>query len=102
MAETVNQAATATILSPSANPAVGGQTVTFTATVTAVAPGAGPPTGTVTLLDGNTVLGTAAVGADGWATLATSFAAAGGHAITAIYSGDGNFVGQLAGRRGAG
>ena len=69
MAETVNQAATATALSPSANPAVVGQTVTFTATVTAVAPGAGTPTGTVTLLDGNTVLGTAAVGADGRATL---------------------------------
>ena len=94
VAETVNQAATATALSPSANPAVGGQTVTFTATVTAVAPGAGTPTGTVTLLDGNTVLGTAAVGADGRATLTTSFAAAGGHAITAIYSGDGNFVGS--------
>jgi Ca2+-binding RTX toxin-like protein len=92
VAEAVNQAATATALSPSANPAVGGRTVTFTATVTAVAPGAGTPTGTVTFLDGNTVLGTAAVGADGRATLTTNFAAAGGHAITAIYNGDGNFV----------
>ena len=47
------------------------------------------------MLDGNAVLGTAAVDADGRATLSTaSFAAAGGHAITAIYSGDGNFAGS--------
>ena len=40
------------------------------------------------------VLGTVAVGAGGRATFTTSFAAAGGHAITAVYSGDGNFVGS--------
>jgi hypothetical protein len=92
--ETVNRAATTTTLSPSANPAVGGQPVTFTATVTAVAPGAGTPTGTVTLLDGNTVLGTAALGADGRATFTTTFAAASSHALAAIYNGDGNFLGS--------
>jgi len=68
--------------------------VTFTATVAAVAPGAGAPTGTVTFKDGNMVLGTASVGAGGTAMFTTSFAAAGGHAITAVYSGDGNFVGS--------
>jgi hypothetical protein len=65
--------------------------VTFTATVAAVAPGSGTPTGTVTFQDGNVVLGTVAVGAGGTAMLTTSFAAAGGHAITAVYNGDSNF-----------
>src|SRR5262249_38170770 len=68
--------------------------VTFTARVAAVAPGAGTPTGTVTFKDGNVVLGTFAVGADGTATLTTSFAAAGGHAVTAVYNGDANFAGS--------
>jgi hypothetical protein len=87
-------AATTTALRTSTPTAVFGQAVTFTATVTAVAAGAGTPTGTVTFLDGSTVLGTAAVGADGTAALTTSFAAAGGHALTAVYSGDGNFAGS--------
>ena len=43
-------------------------------------------------MDGNVVLGTVAVGAGGTATFTTSFAAAGGHVITAVYSGDVNFV----------
>jgi hypothetical protein len=45
-------------------------------------------------MDGNTVLGTAAVGAGGTATFTTSFSAAGGQTITAVYSGDSNFVGS--------
>jgi hypothetical protein len=68
------------------------QTATFTATLAAAAPGAGTPTGTVTFQDGNVVLGTVAVGAGGTATFTTSFAAAGGHAITAAYNGDSNFA----------
>ena len=91
-AVTVNRAATTVALGSSVNPAVTGQAVTFTATVAAVAPGAGTPTGTVTFKDGNVVLGTVAVGTGGTATFTTSFAAAGGHAITAVYSGDSNFV----------
>ena len=89
---TVNRAATTVALRSSVNPAVTGQAVTFTATVAAVAPGAGTPTGTVTFQDGNVVLGTVAVGTGGTATFTTSFAAAGGHVITAVYSGDPNFV----------
>ena len=92
--ETVNRAATTVALGSSVNPAVTGQAVTFTATVAAVAPGAGTPTGTVTFQDGNVVLGTVAVGPGGTATFTTSFAAAGGHAITAVYNGDSNFVGS--------
>jgi hypothetical protein len=66
--------------------------VTFTATVAVVAPGAGAPSGTVTFRDGNLVLGTAAVVRGGTATLTTTFTAAGGHVITASYSGDSNFT----------
>jgi hypothetical protein len=60
--------------------------------VAAVAPGATTPTGTVTFQDGNVVLGTVAVGPGGTATLTTSFAALGGHAITAAYGGAPNFL----------
>jgi hypothetical protein len=91
---TVNPAVTTVALGSSVNPAVTGQSVTFTATVATVAPGAGTPTGTVTFKDGSVVLGTVAVGAGGKATLTTSFATAGGHAITATYSGDAAFVGS--------
>jgi hypothetical protein len=45
----------------------------------------------VTFQDGNVVLGTTAVGAGGRATITTSFAAAGGHVITAVYNGAPNF-----------
>ena len=94
VALTVNPAATEVRLKSSVNPAVTGQAVTFTASVAVVAPGATTPTGTVTFKDGNTVLGTVAVGVGGTATFTTSFAAAGGHAITAVYSGDSNFIGS--------
>jgi hypothetical protein len=86
--------ATTTALTTSVNPAVVGQAVTFTPTVSAVAPGAGTPTGTVTFKDGNVVLGIVAVDPGGKATFTTSFAFAGGHAITAVYNGDANFVGS--------
>ncbi len=91
---TVSRAATTLTLGSSVNPAVTGQAVTFTARVAAVAPGAGRPTGTVTFKDGSVILGTVAVGTGGTATFTTSFAATGGHAITAVYSGDPIFVGS--------
>jgi hypothetical protein len=93
-AVTVNPASTAVALTSSLNPAVTGQAVTFTATLSTVAPGAGTPTGTVTFKDGTVVLGTFPVGPGGTATFTTSFAVAGGHAITAVYNGDANFVGS--------
>jgi hypothetical protein len=91
-AVTVNPAATTVALGSSVNPAATGQSVTFTATVAAVAPGAGAPTGTVTFKEGDVVLGTALVGPGGSARLTTSFATAGGHAITAAYGGDAAFA----------
>src|SRR5262249_51252142 len=98
-AVTVSRAATAVALTSSANPAATGQSVTFTATVSVLAPGMGVPTGTVTFMDGNVVLGTVPVvfnilGSNSTARITTSFAVAGGHAITAVYSGDANLVGS--------
>jgi hypothetical protein len=93
-AVTVIRATTGNALGTSLNPAVTGQTVTFTAAVFPVAPGGGTPAGTVTFKDGLTVLGTVAIGSTGVAKLTTRFAVAGGHVITAVYSGDPNFAGS--------
>jgi hypothetical protein len=90
---TVSPASTRVVLGSSVNPAAAGQAVTFFATVVPVDPGSGKATGTVTFKDGDVVLGTVAL-SDGTARLTTSFAAAGGHVITAVYSGDANFVGS--------
>ena len=91
---TVNQASTTTAIVNAVNPSVFGQSVTFTATVSPVAPGAGTRTGTVTFYDGITALGANAVDAAGHATLTTSSLAVGSHSISAVYSGDSNFVGS--------
>jgi hypothetical protein len=98
-------ALTTTTLSSSANPAVYSQSVTFTATVTALAPGAMTATGTVNFFDGGTKLNAApvavsSVGGAYQATFSTSALAiysAGGHSITATYSGDSNTFGSQSG-----
>jgi Ca2+-binding RTX toxin-like protein len=92
--ESVNPAATAIALNPSVNPIVAGQPATLTATVAAVAPGAGTPTGTVAFMDGDVPVGTAALGVDGTAILATTFVGSGLHTVTAVYGGDRNFAGS--------
>jgi streptogramin lyase len=89
--ETVNPAAATIVVGASSESSVAGALVTFTATVTAAVPGTGTPTGTVTFRDGDVVLGTAIIAASGAASFTTRFAAAGSHAITADYSGDGRF-----------
>src|SRR5262249_38209134 len=86
LSQTINRAATTTTLTSSPNPSPAGQPVTFTA---ALSPSTA--TGTVQFFDGSTSLGTAAVGS-GTASLSTSSFAAGSHAVTAVYSGDGNFL----------
>jgi autotransporter-associated beta strand protein len=55
--QTVNAAATATVLSASATQVAYGQPVTLTATVSVTGAGAGTPQGTVTFFNGNTALG---------------------------------------------
>ena len=77
---------TTSTLSSSANPSSFGQRVTF---VAAISPSSA--TGTVQFLDGTTSLGTATI-SSGSASLATSTLAVGAHSITAVYSGDANYL----------
>ena len=88
---TINQASTTTALVSSANPSIFGQSLTFTATVGAVAPSSGTPTGSVTFMDGSTSLGTITL-SSGVATFSTTSLGVATHSITAVYSGDSNFV----------
>jgi hypothetical protein len=92
----INKAQTSVSVVSSANPAAIGQTITFSATVHVLAPGSGAPTGTVTFKDGSTVLGTAGIGSRTATTFTTNSLAAGTHSITAIYSGDTQFIGSTA------
>ena len=94
LTQTVGAAATATALASSANTASVGQRVTFTATVSPV-----PDGGTIHFSDGGgTITGCDAVAADGngQATCQTTYTTAGGHAITASYSGDTDYRGSAA------
>lgn len=82
-------------LTSSANPAIGGASLTLTAGVSAATTVTGltaHPTGNVIFLDGATTLGTAALNANGTATVTLSNLAVGTHAITVAYAGDGNFL----------
>ena len=95
---TVDKAATAVGLSlGAASPLRGTDGLTLTAVVSVVAPGAGTPTGTVAFKAGPVTLGTAAVGANGAATLTLSagqlagLLAAGSYQVTASYGGDDTF-----------
>jgi len=97
LSQTVNQAATTTILAVSPSSPSYGQAVAFTATVSATSPGAGNPTGTVTFEDGPTTLGTGTLSTTGGITTAvftTASLATGTHAITASYGGDVDFAGS--------
>ncbi|MFI8437113.1 Ig-like domain repeat protein, partial [Streptomyces sp. NPDC079020] len=92
-AQTVNQAATTTVIS-ALGPSVFGESVPLTATVVPVLPGAGDLSGTLTFTidgpGGGTL--TAPVDSGGSASVAISTLAAGSHTITAAYSGDANFT----------
>jgi parallel beta-helix repeat protein len=92
LTQTVNQDASSTALSSSNLSPTYGQTVTLTATVAASVNGV-MPTGTVTFMDGSTPLGTVPL-SNGMASLSLSTLAAGGHTITAVYSGDANVAGS--------
>jgi len=74
-----------TVFTPAAP--VSGAAVTLTASLTA-ASGQPMPTGTVTFSDGPVPIGTAAVGADGRASVVPNALGAGTHSIGAFYSGD--------------
>ncbi len=70
----------------SADPALTVTPITFTATLDAN--GGTAASGTVTFSDGSNVLGTAALNANGVASLTVPSMAAGSHSITASYAGD--------------
>ena len=82
-------AVTTTTLASSPNPSPYGGRVSITATVHSTT--TGTPTGTVTFQEGATTLGTATM-SSGKATFTISTLSLGTHSITAVYSGDANFV----------
>jgi hypothetical protein len=87
---TITPVATTTTLT-SSNASPGQNTpVTLTATVTSKAKGT--PTGSVSFFSGTTLLNTITLPSNGGATLNTNFATLGASTITAVYSGDGNFI----------
>lgn len=112
LTQAVAQGSTQTVLHDVPATSQVGQPVTLFAYVYAVAPSHGQRTGTVTFYDGTTVLGTvnlgavttslssagddhnASLGYSGRVTLTTSSLSVGTHAITAVYSGDADFVGS--------
>jgi hypothetical protein len=86
LTQTVNPAV---LLTSSLNPADYRRLVTFTATVE-VGSGA-TPTGTVTFYNGSSSLGTVTLGGAN-ATLSSVLLPTGSYSITAVYSGDSNYV----------
>jgi hypothetical protein len=97
LTQVVVRAGSAITLSTPATTVPLGQPVQLTVDVSANSPALGAPTGTVTLKDGATVVGTATLAPDGTASFSLPGLAMGGHALSAVYSGDGNFVGCATG-----
>ena len=92
---TVSKAPSSATVTSSAGPVGHDQVVTFTATVSGLA--GLTPTGTVQFqIDGKNVGSPVALGSNGTATYSTSALGAGSHGITAVYSGDGNFLSSTA------
>ena len=85
------KAPTSTALASSPNPSTVGQAVTLTATVSAAS---GTPTGTVTFKDGAATIGTGTLSATGSAQVTGTFTTPGNHSLTAVYAGDGDFLGS--------
>jgi len=89
----VQKDGTVVVVTCASNPSFTNQAVAFTAVVSPLAPGGGTATGTVTFMDGMTSLGTFPL-SGGAATGTFSNWAVGSHSITAVYSGDSNFLPQ--------
>lgn len=90
----ISAAPTATTLTASTSSPVVGQPVTYTASVASTAPGTGSPTGSVTFTGAAGPLCTAALNASEQATCTTHYANTGNDSVTAVYSGDPNFLGS--------
>ncbi len=78
-------------LTSAPDPSFFGENVTLTAQVAPVSPGMGTPTGSVAFMDGTAKLGTAPLISSA-ATFSTTALALGTHSITAVYSGDADFI----------
>ena len=90
ISQAVQQATTSGSLIASVNPAIAGANDTLTVTITS---NGGVPSGTVKFMDGATLLGTAALNAQGVANFPVPAFSTGNHSITAVYSGDSNNLG---------
>jgi hypothetical protein len=88
---TIGQNATATTLQTSAAAVMSLSDVTFTAKVSGLT---STTAGSVNFMDGNTVMGTAALDNTGTAALTINTLAAGSHSITAVYAGNVDFAGS--------
>jgi hypothetical protein len=98
LVQTVNKAASRTVVTTNRTPATQASPATLTATVTAVAPGAGLATGLVQFrVDGVSFGTAAALDPTGKATISTTGMAIGRHTVTAVYAGDGSFNGSTSG-----
>jgi autotransporter-associated beta strand protein len=71
-----------------------GQPLALTASVSALTPATGTPTGTVTFYDGGTPLCLPVTLVNGVGSFPTFALGAGNHTITAVYSGDADFLGN--------
>ena len=88
----VGQDATTTALSYSGWSVVD-QPLSFTATISPTAPGSGKPSGSVSFYDnGSVLLGTAPVSSNTATLQVPNGLSVGSHSITAVYSGDTNFL----------
>ena len=87
---TIGKAAAQITLAPGAATVTYGAAVILTASVAFTAT-VSSPTGTVAFMDGANLLGTGNLSA-GTSTFTTTSLAVGSHSITAVYSGDANFV----------
>jgi hypothetical protein len=90
--QVVNQDPTTTTVTTSPNPTVFGQPVTFSASVAANAPGAGTATGTVEFQINGQPYETDSLSGGSASATPDAALAPGTYTVTAIYSGDPNFV----------
>ena len=89
LSQAVTTAPSSVALTASVSPSTLGQSVTFSATVTGSY--AGTPVGTVTFKDGVTLLAQTTL-VNGTGSFTTASLSSGTHSITAVYSGDANFL----------
>jgi autotransporter-associated beta strand protein len=89
---TPGQAGTTVTLSASSTNPGAYTSVQFTASVAPTTTGGATPTGTVVFTANGAVIGTATLDADDNATFSTADLAVGNEAITAVYSGDSNYM----------